>query len=91
MIEFRYCAFCKKSDSTENLVQYSVRRYAHGVCLFERRGAAAIDELPLHDLRSLPVFLMAKAGYDVFAIVRRREREERRVRKEQVDARNRAV
>lgn len=75
-IEYRGCAFCKGSARTTELVHYSTRRYAHGVCLFKARGAAALDALHLVEMYKLGVLELLNLGYDVIGAQKRRKAQE---------------
>lgn len=62
MTEHRRCRLCDHDAPTDDLVKYSTRAYAHPACLFVRHGKAALQALPSHVIRALPVLPLADAG-----------------------------
>jgi hypothetical protein len=56
------CRFCKHSAPQSEMVKYGVRHHAHAVCLYQRRGIEAIDELHTWELRHLPIVALMEAG-----------------------------
>jgi hypothetical protein len=85
-IEFRRCALCKRSDVVEDddhgivLFRYSVRRYAHAVCLAKREGTkAALALLPEHEHREFRSWLRFAGPWEkqMIAVLDRRERTRR--------------
>ena len=56
------CRFCKKHDTDDALVRYALRCYAHGHCLYLRRGIGAIASLRAWQIGALPVLPMKRAG-----------------------------
>ena len=82
VIDYRRCAFCKyQGDPDVDLFRYSVRHYAHAVCLAKRHGTkAAAERLPIGDLKSFRVALKSADAWDKAAI-RVRDQALARIRK----------
>jgi hypothetical protein len=60
--EWGRCRFCTQSAPQSEMVKYGVRHHARAVCLYQRRGIGAIDELYTWQLRHLPIVAMMGAG-----------------------------
>ena len=56
------CRFCKETAPQSELVKYGVRHHAHAVCLYQRQGIGALDELHTWQLRHLPIVALMGAG-----------------------------
>lgn len=63
--DWRVCRFCHRSDRESALMYYATRRYAHPVCIYQRKGEEAFDGTPAWKLRKLPVLLLKRAGLPV--------------------------
>ena len=51
------CRICKRDDK-RMMFKYSTRHWVHGGCGLHRWGAAFLDMIPQHELRSLPLIAL---------------------------------
>jgi hypothetical protein len=60
--DYRECRFCRQSATTNQLVKYAVRSYAHARCLLTAKGEAAFDGLSNHSLEMFPALVANDFG-----------------------------
>lgn len=56
------CRFCKESAPHSEMLRYSVRHWAHAVCLYRHKGIEFLNELYTWQLRHLPIVALMGAG-----------------------------
>jgi hypothetical protein len=79
-VVFRECAFCHEIEVDPGLVHYSVRRYAHPMCLLEKKGWGFILRLPECPLRKCARLLARRALTMITARDARRGAQRRLIR-----------
>lgn len=56
------CRFCKETALHSEMLRYSVRHWAHAVCLYQHKGIEFFNEMYTWQLRRLPIVALMGAG-----------------------------